>query len=585
MPTLTMRDVLHWREESEGLTRARWDGLAGEERARIETEAFAWLRRDAQVNQLVYYRVVNADARRVHCSTARVIGIQGGNKSSKTGTMLAEAAIQMTGIVPDSLADGYPRQKLRGGPISVRLVVTSLVSAWDTNLKHKLQYFHWNGKLNADRLPGDPRLGHWGWIPQAWLINGDWDQSWDEKHRMLRLQHPTTREPWSTLNVMSHDQSLEDFNQGAFHLILGDEIPPEEIHRANLIRAMELGGQIIVGGTPPDDRSASVTAAWFFDQIIAPGLERSEPDAVDAVVLWTENNRTLSAEDVAFVAKGLSPEQKRARLHGEAIHLAGVILKGFTEKPRVWCFRCEAPAYRRDEACEACGGRDLVGYSHTWDDEDLAWPGPPSWPVLFYMDPHQARPTACAWFKVDPNDGWWQIAEAEVAGDAYAVKREALGFEEAHQLDVLWRKGDPKITTQTNQFAREFEGHAFTIREAFQEVGFDFEDANTNFTVALERLEQALRPGVYTRTPRLRVHRSCTRTLYQASHFVWNTRGRSENVDVKEQPSRRHSDFPALLRYLAMDDPDWRTLQMLRRGQTVQLGVGGVGRNPRGGGG
>lgn len=505
-------------------------------------------------------------------------GFINGN-SGKTGVILAEAAIAMTGLVPESLAADYPRAKRRGGPIAARLVVTSLVSAWDTNLKHKLQYFHWNGKLNADGLPGDPRLGHWGWIPQAWLINGDWEQSWDDKHRILRLQHPQTREPWSTLHIMSHDQSLEDFNQGAFHWIGEDEIPPEEIHRANRIRAMELGGQIFTGGTPPDDRSASVTAAWFFDQIIVPGLERSDPEAVDAVVLWTEHNRTLDERDVAHVARGLSPEQRRARLHGDAIHLAGVVLKGFTEKARTWCFRCEAPVYRRDEACETCGGRDLVGYSHVWDDADLAWPGPPTWPVLFYMDPHQARPTACAWFKIDPNDGWWQIAEAEVAGNASAVKRECLGFEAEHELDVLWRKGDPKITTQTNQFAHAFEGREFTIREAFQEVGFDFEDANTNFTVALERIEQALQPSALTRAPRLRVHRSCARTLYQAMHFVWNTRGRSENVDTKEQPSRRHSDFPALLRYLAMDDPDWRTLQMLRRHETIKIGAGAVGRS------
>ncbi len=559
---------------------AALDRLTQEARAGLEAEAAAWVAEDVKRHQLEYYRPVSVNARRVHLATARGVGVQGGNKGGKTGTMLAEFAIQATGIVPDALRGEYPPSKLRGRdhPIAARLVVTSLVSAWDTNLKKKLQWFHWNGKLNADGLPGDPALGHWGWIPPEWLINGNWDDAWSEKHRTLTLWHPTRHMPWSTLQIMSHDQSIKDFNQGAFHLILEDELPPEEIHRANRIRAMELGGQIYVGGTPPDDRSSAVTAAWFFDQIVAPGLERTDPAAVEAIQLWTEDNRTLAAADVAAVSAGLTEEERRARLHGEPIHLAGLIIKGFAAAPRTWCFGCEAPRINVDGACDLCGSRQLVRYCHVWDDEDLAWPGPVDWPVVFYMDPHQARPTACAWYKIDPRDGWWQIHEAEIAGDAAAVKRTVETFEREHAIRVAWRKADPKITAQGNQFAREVDGEQFTIRRAFEEVGFDFENANTNFTVAIERIERALRPDPYTKAPRLRVHRSCTRTIYHLTHNVWATSRRAENQDTKEQPGRRWSDFVAVTRYLAIDDPEYRALEMHQHQRAVSL----VSRSPAG---
>ena len=573
MTTLTLDDARALLAVGGTVPEARLRALGAEARARLERECAAWVAEDQRRHQLEYYRPVSADALAVHLATAREMGVQGGNKSGKTGVMLAEAVIQATGLVPDALVAVYPASKLRGRdhPIAVRLVVTSLISAWDVNLKKKLQWFHWNGKLNADGLPGDPALGHWGWIPQAWLPHGDWDEAWSEKHRTLTLWHPERRQPWSTIQVMSQDQSLKEFNQGAFDLIVEDELPDEEIHRANRIRAMELGGQIYVGGTPPDDRSAAVTAAWFFDQVVAPGLAAPAPAAVQAVVLWTEHNRTLAPEDVAAVAAGLSEEERRARLHGEAVHLAGLIVKGFTAKWKTWCFRCLAPALAVGGACGACGGRDLVRYRNVWDDEDLAWPGPADWPVVFYMDPHQARPTACAWYKVDPQDGWWQIGEAEVAGDAAAVRREVEAFERAQDLTVVWRKGDPKITAQRNQFAREVDGEVFTIRRAFEEAGLPFEDANTNFTVAIERVERALRPNPYTRMPRLRVHRDCTRTIYHLTHNVWDASRRIEHRDTKERPGKRWSDFVAVTRYLAMDDPEARALAMVAHQQRVSL--------------
>ena len=580
------------------LSDAQLRALAPKKRAALEAELARWIRRDAQANQLVYYRPVNADAMALHRSVALEFGIQGGNKSGKTALMLAEAVIQMTGVVPIALsvcatcrqpmakgreggwdhapADGhagvlrYPVEKLRP-PIRVRLVVTSNVNAWDENLKPKLQYSQWNGRLNEHGLPGDPRCGHWGLIPQRFLLNGSWGDSWSERHRKLtlNLHGDGGTEPGSTLVVMSHIQALEDFNQGSYHLVVEDEIPPEEIHRANKFRTLEVGGRILTGGTPPDERAGAVAAAWFYDQILAPGLEGANPDTVGAVALWTEHNRTLDASAVAALAEGLSPDERRARMRGESLHLAGVIVRGFTEKPRLWCFACHAAVALGLEACPVCGGRDLEGFCHVWDEDDLAWPGPREWPTLFYMDPHQAKPTACLWIRVDPNDAGWVVAEQEIEGDAATVQATCETFEREHGLHPLLRTGDPKITSQTNQFAREFQGQPFNIRRAFEDVGFFFEDANTNFAVGIERLERALKVNPLTRAPGLRIWRGCPKTIHQVGRFTWD----------KDRPGRAHSDFPACLRYWAISDVSSRGLAMLQAGRPVEIGAQRVGRN------
>lgn len=585
------------------LSEVQLRALSPAKRRAIEGEVADFIRHDAQVNQLVYYRVANPDAVKVHRSIAREVGIQGGRKSAKSGTMFAEIAIQMTGVVPRSLsvcvrcrapmarrdgtgpwahvtapADGhpgvllYPVVKLRP-PIRVRVVVTSNVNAWDENLKQKLQYSQWNGRLNEHDLSGDPRCGHWGFIPQRFLLHGDWDASWSERHRKLtlNLHGDGGTVPGSTLTIMSHQQALEDFNQGSYHLIGEDEIPPEEIHRANRLRTLEVRGQILTGGTPPDNRPGAVAASWFFDTILTPGLAGAHPERVEAVVLWTEHNRTLDVAEVEEVAQGLTPEQRRATLRGDSLHLEGVVIRGFTEKPMCWCFRCNADCALGLETCPVCESRDLEPYRHVWDEEDLTWPGPVDWPTVFYMDPHQAKPTACLWIRVDPNDAGWVVAEREIEGDAQVVKDTCEAFEREHGLHPVFRRGDPKITAQTNQFAREFQGQPFNIRRAFEDVGFYFEDANTNFAVGIDRLERALKVNPLTRAPGLRVYHDCRTTIYQVQRFTFD----------KDKPGKKNSDFPACLRYFCIDDVSYRGLVGLRAGRVVEVGARRVGRNAR----
>lgn len=557
------------------LTPAQRARLPLREKQRLKADVEAWLNRDHQQNQLVYYRPVNQDARAVHLTTAREVGIIGGNRSSKSGTMLAEWAVRATGVVPLSLQADYPRSKLVPPPVRARLVVPSLTTAWDQNLKAKCQPFMWNGKIGSESAgrPGDPRYGHWGWVPQRFLIQGDWAQSWSEKHRTLTLTNG------STLQVMSHEQDPQDYAQGAYHLILHDELPPEPIYRESRLRVLDYGGTLLTGGTPPDDRSGAVTAAWFHDEILLPGLAQTDPD-VFAVTLWTERNQMLDPADLAWLEKNLSPEQKAARMHGQFLHLEGLIFPTFTVRERTWCVRCQGPTIPVAGACARCGTPGGVPYAHVWHDpapEAL----PADWPVVFYMDPHQSRPTACAWFKVDPHDQWWQVAELDAAGSAAEVRSQVEALEASFGWTPVYRKGDPKITIQPNQFAREIDGRPFTIREAFEEVGFAFEDANTNFTVARERILAALAVNPLTRAPKLKIHARCTRTIHQLLHFTWQTSARRENVNVKEKPSEKSSDFPALLRYCANDDPTYRGLERVRNFQVVKVAERGVGRNRR----
>lgn len=576
---------------------------------RLREERALWVLDHQKRNQLWWYEPANLESYRVHAATAREVGIGGGNRSSKTSVMLVEFAIRATQVVPRSLlgdagrqaagilnrkhdtwgvrypVEPYPASKLQHHPIRARLLASSLKNAWDENIKPKLQWWVWNGVRNEDGLEGDPRFGHWGLIPQCWLLDGEWDKSWSESHQVLtlNLKGDYGKEKGSRLQVMGHNQDDQDYAQGSFDLIIEDELPKEKIHREHLMRTLDRRGQVITGGTPPDESLASVAMAWFYDSVYLPGIEGGDP-TVFATTLWTEHNRALPADSVAEILRKLTPEERAARSQGKFLHLSGLVFPGFTERAKTWCSRCGGEVLPVGGRCPECRSADLVTYSHVFTDDDYAayHPRNEHWPVLFYMDPHPARPTVCGWFAVDEADHYWQLAELEVPGNAAAVRAACERLEAARGWEVVWRKGDEKITEQGNQFAKEVDGQPFNIRVAFQEAGFDFEPANTNFVVARNRLLDAFKPDPGTRRPRFRVHESCVNTRRSFTHHVWKSSSRSDDVGLKEQPSRKLSDHPALARFLMMDEPGYLQCQRLRSGAVTVWKRPGVGRGRTG---
>lgn len=137
---------------------------------------------DRKQNQLLFYRPASPRALLVHHSRARIVGCGGGNGSAKTDTVLAEICALATGVFPthpEINADF--RAKFRG-PVSVRIVIESLTTVLEQTLFPKIQWWKWSGVGE----PGSDK-GHWGWISKTSLIDGNWDKSWREKTRTLRV--------------------------------------------------------------------------------------------------------------------------------------------------------------------------------------------------------------------------------------------------------------------------------------------------------------------------------------------------------------------------------------------------------------
>lgn len=493
-----------------------------------------------QENALLFYEPAQEKAIAFHKSTKKEILINGGNRSSKTDTVLVELAIQATGIVPYSLRESYPAEKLRHRPIRARLIGASFLDNIEGVVKPKFQWWKWDGA----GAPGSSR-GHWGWIPRSCLLGSDWTKAYSEKHRTLTLSDG------GTIQFNSYDQEVEKQAGASKHLVVFDELPPKAHYVENRMRVMDTGGQLIISMTPPTQASG-ISAAWVYDTLYEPGMGRHAD--IDAFEFFTEDNKYLSKEEIRRTAAGLSEEEKQVRLYGRFLHLSGLIHPLFTATPKTWCLTCDRPVMALgDQRCPVCGQDSLLSFCHVIEPFD--WPR--RWPAVFVIDPHPRKPCAMSWTAVDEHDNWTQVSELEASGTADDVAKAVFHHEEKQDIRPMLRLIDPNVATSTNDKIEQ----GWTLRREFDRVGLRCSLANDSFVVGKDRFNEALKPDPFSRRPQWQVFANCEKTIHALPRFTWDEWSRQEDLkSPKPVPRDKHKDFPDLCRYLAMANPTFRNL-------------------------
>jgi|TARA_Y100000310_G_scaffold153951_1_gene153509 hypothetical protein len=468
------------------------------------------------------------------------------SNSSKTESCIVDIISLATGVFPTSIAD-LQRPKFRG-PVNCRIVVESLTNTLYPIILPKLQWNRWTG-IDA---PGGAR-GHWGWVPRACLIDGDWDRSFLAKTRELRV---LCRDPddvhhvigESVIQFLSHDNEPEDFASGDFHHILLDEPTTAPIYRECEARTMRVGGRILLAMTWPDDPAAPVD--WIYDELYERGQGTGKVEGVEWMELLTTENRTLDQDAIRAQMKLWSQEMISVRIEGKPIRFANLVHKEFTDEPRWWCFTCnDVVASIEVLACPTCGGSDLEEYCHVADVPFHA-----SWPCYWLLDPHPRKPHFCAWVMVDPNDDLYWIAEAEVDGDADDVRENNERIErELGLVNVCRWLGDPRMLgSPTPDRDRNW-------RDIFNEAGVPVESADPS-EVGRRTLDTYLRPDPYMRRPRLIFHPRCIGSIHQFKRYSWDEFKIARDREPKQKPRDKHDDYPALGRYLMNDAPEFDNL-------------------------
>ena len=514
------------------------ESLPDEAIQELFAEAITVQQEDRKQNQILYYVPASPKIQAVHDSKAKIVAAGGGNGSGKTEQMLVEMVMAATGVFPYSqrhLID----QKFKG-PIQCRLVVESLTTTLEPIILPKLMWWRWSG---VDQAGGEK--GHWGWIPRDCLIDADWQKSFSQKLRILRVLCRDPKNPdkilgESSIQFMSKDQDATDFASGDFHFIGHDEPPTLPQWRENEARVMRVDGRMMLAMTWPDDPSINVD--WLYNEVYEPG--KSGDKDIAWFELWTTDNTNLKQEAISAQMQKWSNEITNVRIFGRPIRFSNRIHPDFTGETKTWCFGCGKSVIAISKRCAVCGDDRVVDYCHVQNFETSN-----SWPSVFVIDPHPRKPHMMVWVQIDPSDDWWVVAEAESSGDCVDVKKEADRVEAEFGLRVARRLMDPNMGASTSGQRREI-----SWQDEFRNAGLSCELADDS-GVGRQRVNNMLKPDSFTQRPRIVVHPRCKNTIYQINRFSWSDYSRSVDRDQKQQPSDKYSDYPAMMRYLANSDP------------------------------
>jgi hypothetical protein len=513
----------------------------------LANEMLAMQAHDRNVNFLRYYTPVSEKALSFHLlpPSVTVVGVGGGNGSSKTTICLADLVILATGQIPLSLQGIYPIEKFRG-PINCRIVVESITTTLHPIILPKLQYWRWQG---VDRPGGD--RGYYGLVPKHSLLKGEWSESWTERTRTLQVRFcdPISGRPdgISTIQCMSYDQDPSDFASGDFHLIHHDEPPKESIWVENMARTMRVNGRMMVGMTWPDDPTIPVD--WILDRIwekAQPG--KNNDPTVAWINLYTTENMNLNQTAIAETARKMTEKERAARIYGQPIRLGNRVHPLFTENEHQWCMVCnDLSILDADSKCGVCGSEDVVAFAHVAPQV-----ANPLNPVICLLDPHPRKAHCLIWVEINANDDLRQIDEMEVDGSPDVVAERVIELEALYGWASIRRIMDPNMGRSPSGTDRET-----TWQDAFERAGLNFDLADDS-DVGRQGLNDYLKPDSMTKEVRYQVDPRCHRTIYQMSRYSWDDYKKSLEKDMKQKPKQKHDDFPTLLKYLVNSNPTFR---------------------------
>jgi len=350
-----------------------------------------------------------------------------------------------------------------------------------------------------------------------------------------------------TWDVMTYNQSREEYSGSTKGVILYSEPPPREIFYENIARG-RAGCIHIMEMTPLD------MAAWLFEEIVEPGDLTLDGRTVGKVVLVQgeihENCRDhftggqLPHAAIEATIAAWPPEEREARAKGVPLHLSGRIYPQWGD------------ANEMEELADY--------YQECWDKGKCN--------LALVLDPHDRKPWALAWKSIFPNDDRVTIAEWPPFAFHKASNSPVSDIEDYRDIilaaeDDLGRPADTRLIDPNFGNAPK-SGMGKTVKGMLQEacrrckkrgetsaklcphrIFFkDPPDSIAEGHMLVRRSVGNLSEGT---RPKSFALKRCINTCYSMRHYAY-----AENTDASKGPSETpqfvHKDFADLERYLEL---------------------------------
>lgn len=409
-----------------------------------------------------------------HTSLCPRRALFGGNRTGKTTAGGMEFLYHMTGQYPD----WYPKEKQHTGPVKGRIIAKDFQKGVGEVVSPFLD--EWLDSSLIKRKVKNPM----GIATKYELKNG------------------------SVFDILTHEQSTEQFEGWRGHIAWFDEPPPRDKYVATLRGLVDFSGRYWLTLTP-------LTQPWIYDEIYTS----TDKEYTFVVTVDITENEHLSPEAIKEFEGSLTQEEKEARLHGRFLHLTGLIYKEF--EPNIHII--EPPVIK------------------------------PHWTKYMAIDPHERNPTAVLWLAVDDKENHWIYDELWLKD--MDIKSMAAA--------IISQEGDLKADIKLIDPHADKDNIAaggFNMRKELMKYGVFCQRGNSDPLLGKSRIRQALTPrfsAVRNKyIPQLHVSRYCTHTIYEFQHYIWDEHRRNkEEFNAKEQPKKKNDHFMDCLRYIYNSAP------------------------------
>lgn len=262
------------------------------------------------------------------------------------------------------------------------------------------------GTVLIAKLLGDPESGWPGMLPKACV-----DKTKKNQQGIINFIKLTNG---STMTFQSYDQDPKLFESSDYDYAVFDEPPPQRIWKAVFRGLTDRLGKAWLALTP-------LKEPWIKERLV-------DAEHVATFIFDITDNLGfgLTQQAIDEFARELDPDEARARLHGEFLHLQGLVYKVYARNEKIF----RSPR-------EKLLPKDRFGHTHV----------PGSWGLCMAIDPHPKTPHRALWATPRPDGNliFCGILVNEdpdnlvstFADDILAYEKDVLGFPNARAVDRL----------------------------------------------------------------------------------------------------------------------------------------------------
>lgn len=358
------------------------------------------------------------------------------------------------------------------------------------------------------------------YMPQQYLINGNWEDSYDKQTDTLHLNNG------SFIEFMSYEQETDKFASASRHFVSFDEEPPQDIFEECGARLIDTNGSWWMSMTP------LFGMTWVYERIYEPAKDNPNHRFFIVQADMADNPYLPPESRDAYLAT-LSEDDRRAREKGDFVQLGGKVFKNF--QPRI----------HRIPMSEF----ELTSDMRIYTSVDSGW----------------VHPTAWLWHAVKP-DGtiitFFEMRDSYVTIEGWAQRVKAyestLKYKDTGQrAKVYLRTGDPALRqTRANTGISdigEYAKHGIYLAVEGVPTGPDSVDTG------LRKFDEYLQINPLTKQPTWHYVENCVLLEDEMLKYHWETwaskKLESKNAP-KTKPHKKHDDLCDCLRYFITTMPD-----------------------------